>query len=72
MRLEINEEKTRLINVYNDAARFLGMKIYCVKTKHLSISKPKAIEKRLRILNRIKIRKSIINNRILKDTADFM
>lgn len=72
LRFEINEEKTKLTNVYNDTVRFLGMTIHCVKSKHLSISKSKAIEKKVRIMNRIKIRKNIINNRISKNTAELI
>lgn len=69
---DVNEEQTTLTNVYNDAFRFLGIKIHCVKTKHFFISKSTAIEKKLRIMNRIKIRKDIVKNRISKNIADLI
>jgi hypothetical protein len=69
---EVNKEKVKLTSVYNDAVRFLGIKISCVKAKHLSILKPRAIEKKLRIMNCIKIKKNIINNKISKNIADLV
>lgn len=68
--LEANKEKTKLTNVFNDSANFLSCKIHNTKRKYLSFSKPKAIEKKVRVARRIKIRQNIYLNRVLKNSAD--
>lgn len=68
--LEVNENKTKLTNAFNDSASFLSCKIYHTKRKYFPFSKPQAIEKRLRIMRRIKIRKKINLERNLKKVAD--
>ena len=68
--LKVNEDKTKLINAFNDSASFLSCKIYRTKKKCFSFSKFQAIEKKFKIMSRIKIRKKVNLNRILKKAAD--
>ena len=68
--LNINENKTKLTNAFNDSASFLSYKIYCTKKNYFSFSKPQAIEKRLRIIRRIKMRKKVNLDRNLKKIAN--
>lgn len=68
--LEINENKTMLTNVFNDSVSFLSCKIYSNKKNYFLFSKPQVIEKRLRTLRRIKIRKKLNLDRNSKKTAD--
>ena len=70
LRFEVNEKKTESICICNAAVSLLGIKIRYVKIKNLLLIKSKAIEKKLRIMNRIKIKKNIINNKISKNVAD--
>lgn len=69
LHLEIKEEKTKLTNIYNDKAHFLGTIIYSRKEKHLTSFKPQAIEKRRRVMNRINLRKTTIEKKINKKSA---
>lgn len=68
--LEVIEDKTKLINAFNDSASFLSCKIYCTKRKYLPFLKPQAIEKKLRMIHRIKIKKKINLDRNLKKAAN--
>jgi hypothetical protein len=68
--LEVNENKIKLTNVFNDSAYFLSCKIYCIKKKYFSFLKPQAIEKKLRVMRRINIRKKVNLKRNLKKVAD--
>lgn len=53
LQLEINEDKTKLIHVYNDKVYFLGMVIKYVKTKNVPFRKAATIERFRRLKSRI-------------------
>lgn len=66
--LKINKKK--VINVFNNSANFLSYKISCNKKKYFSFSKPKTLEKKIRIVHKIKLRMKINSDRLLKTSAD--
>lgn len=72
LRFEVNIDRTMLTSVNNDVFKFLGIKIYCAKTRQLNLSKSKVNEKKLRIMNRIKIKKNIVNDKVSKSVADLI
>jgi hypothetical protein len=68
--LKIHKKKTKLINVLNNSSNFLSYQISCNKKKYFSFSKPKAIEKKIRIARKIKLRIKINSDNLLKISAD--
>ena len=70
--LKINKKKTKVINVFNNSANFLSYQINCNKKKYFSFSKPKTLEKRIRIGHKIKLRIKINSDRLLKTSTDIL
>ena len=70
--LKINKKKTRVINIFNNSANFLTYQISCNKKKYFSFSKPKTLEKKIRIAHKIKLRMKISSDKLLKTSADIL
>ena len=68
--LKVINDTTKLVNSFNDFSLFLSYKIYCTKRKYLPLLKPQAIEKKLRMVHRIKNRRKVNLDRNLKEAAN--
>lgn len=70
--LKINKKKIKIINIFNNSANFLSYQISSNKKKYFSFSKPKTLEKKIRIAHKIKLRIKINSDKLLKTSADIL
>jgi len=70
LHLQLNMDKTKITDTYNDKVSFLGMLIYNKHVRDLPYINSREVENTKRVKNRNKVSKLVKTNKILKKTRE--